>query len=66
MTEIKRFEVGKVYKSNRFDESILISKRTEKTIWFHENFISARISIENNVECICPNIGMIRPTYKAI
>lgn len=58
-----KFEVGKTY--NAYGNSITISKRSEKTIWFCDDMFQARIKIINNIEAISPNIGLITRTYYA-
>ena len=65
MSEVTKFEVGKTYKAKNYYDRITVSKRTEKTIWFCDNYFSARIKIKEGIETISPEIGIIRMTYYA-
>ena len=60
-----KFKVGATYTTRRGMDTITVSKRTEKTIWFCEDMFSARVRIAEDVETISPNIGVIRPFYRA-
>ena len=59
-----KFKVGATY-ITRHGDQIVVSRRTEKTIWFCEDMFSARIEIIEDVETVSPTIGVIRPFYKA-
>lgn len=61
----KQFLVGKTYKSKR-GKKITISKRTNKTIWFCDNYFSTRIKKDEIGNEYCsPSIGIITQTYYA-
>ena len=60
---IIKFEVGKIYFCTRNEETIQISRRTEKTVWFCDDCLSARIEIRDGVEAVRPIMGIIRKTY---
>lgn len=64
MTTIK-FEVGKTYTTLRGVDTLTVSKRTDKTIWFCDDYFSARIRVKDGIEYIQPNIGMIKKSYRA-
>ena len=65
MEDITRFEVDKTYTTRRGLDTITVSRRTDKTIWFCEDMFSARIEIIEDIETVSPTIGVIRPFYKA-
>ena len=60
-----KFEVGKTYGTKHFFDTITISKRTEKTIWFCDNHFQCRVKKTNDYEYIEPNIGIIRKSYRS-
>jgi len=59
-----KFEIGKTYKAIN-GNSITITRRTKKTIWFCDGEFSARIELWRGQETASPTIGIIRTTYRA-
>ena len=60
-----KFDVGKTYGNKYSSDTITVSKRTEKTIWFSDDYFQCRIKKTDDYEYIMPNIGLIKKSYRA-